>query len=137
MTIGRLSRRSGIAVKALRQYEKMGLIYTAGRSEGNYRLFDDEALWCVRMILGLRQLGLTLVEIQELASAYLSPTGDPLGPRFAALLAAVRSRTEQRIDELKLRLERIRQVETEHAAELAGIADLELGDPRRGQRQTP
>jgi DNA-binding transcriptional MerR regulator len=43
MTIGALSRRTGIPVKALRTYEDMGLIYTVGRSPGNYRLFDDEA----------------------------------------------------------------------------------------------
>jgi MerR family regulatory protein len=38
MTIGNLSRRTGVPVKALRQYEDMGLVYTAGRSAGNYRL---------------------------------------------------------------------------------------------------
>ncbi len=45
MTIGALARRTGVPVKALREYEAMGLIYTVGRSSGNYRLFDDEALW--------------------------------------------------------------------------------------------
>ena len=34
MTIGTLSRRTGIPVKALRTYEDMGLIYTVGRSAG-------------------------------------------------------------------------------------------------------
>lgn len=32
MTIGALSRRTGISVKALRHYADIGLIYTAGRS---------------------------------------------------------------------------------------------------------
>jgi MerR family transcriptional regulator, copper efflux regulator len=137
MTIGRLSRLTGVAVKNLREYEQMGLIYTVGRSDGNYRLFGDEALWCVQAITGLRDLGLTLAEIQEFARAYLTPSGEPIGPRFAALLDAVRIRSEQRIDELKLRLERLRQFQAAHASELAGTADFELGDPRRGQRQTP
>lgn len=44
MTIGALSRRTGVAVKTLREYEDLGFIYTAGRSPGGYRLFDDEAL---------------------------------------------------------------------------------------------
>jgi len=34
MTIGELSRRTDVAVKALRAYEGMGLIYTVGRSPG-------------------------------------------------------------------------------------------------------
>jgi DNA-binding transcriptional MerR regulator len=130
MTIGKLSRRSGVPVKALREYERMGLIYTVGRSAGNYRLFGDEALWCVGVITGLRELGLTLAEIQDLAAAYLSPSDEPLGPRLADLLAAVRARTEQRIGELRLRLERIRQFEAVRAAELSGAADFRSDDPR-------
>jgi DNA-binding transcriptional MerR regulator len=64
MTIGTLSRRTGVPVKALRAYEDMGLIYTVGRSPGNYRLFGDEALWCVGVVGALRDLGLTLEEIR-------------------------------------------------------------------------
>ena len=73
MTIGVLSRRTGVPVKVLRTYEDLGLIYTVGRSAGNYRLFGDEALWCVRVVGGLRSLGLTLAEIQTLAAVYLGP----------------------------------------------------------------
>ena len=48
MTIGALSRRTGVPVKTLREYEDLGLIYTMGRSAGNYRLFEDEAHAVVR-----------------------------------------------------------------------------------------
>ncbi|MEA2503567.1 MAG: MerR family transcriptional regulator, copper efflux regulator [Actinomycetota bacterium] len=65
MTIGSLSRRTGVPVTTLRKYEDMGLISTAGRSPGNYRLFDEEALWCVGVVGSLRGLGLTLAEIRE------------------------------------------------------------------------
>lgn len=54
MTVGELSRRTGVSVKNLREY-------TVGRSPSNYRLFDTDALWCVRWIRQLR--GLTLAEI--------------------------------------------------------------------------
>jgi MerR family transcriptional regulator, copper efflux regulator len=101
MTIGRLSRRAGVPVKVLREYEDMGLIYTVGRSAGNYRLFDEDALWCVGVVSGLRTLGLTLSEIQELASNYLAHTGEPVGPRLAGVLKVVRARTERRIAELQ------------------------------------
>src|SRR6476620_2912486 len=65
MTIGTLARRTGVPVKTLREYEDLGLIYTVGRSAGNYRLFGDEALWCVGVVTTLRSLGLTLSEIVE------------------------------------------------------------------------
>ena len=60
MTIGQLARRTGVSIKALREYEGLGLVYTLERSESNYRLFNEEALWCVHVIVVLRSLGLTL-----------------------------------------------------------------------------
>src|SRR6266511_3762854 len=71
MTIGQLSRRTGVPIKTLREYEQLGLIYTLGRSESNYRLFGEEALWCVQVIRTMRSLGLTLKEIQDIAALYL------------------------------------------------------------------
>ena len=129
MTIGALSRQTGVPVKTLRSYEDLGLIYTVGRSQGNYRLFADEALWCVRVVSGLRELGPTLAEIQELSEVY-ARSDEPLGPRFAVLLQAVRARTRARIAELEQRLARIDQFEGENAAELAGRADFRAYDPR-------
>jgi MerR family transcriptional regulator, copper efflux regulator len=43
MTVGELARRTGLSIKAIRRYEDLGLIYSAGRSEGGYRLFDESA----------------------------------------------------------------------------------------------
>jgi MerR family transcriptional regulator, copper efflux regulator len=135
MTIGTLSRRSGVPVKILRAYEDMGLIYTVGRSAGNYRLFGEEALWCIGVVNGLRALGLTLQEIRDLAGSYLQDTGEPVGPRLAAVLQAVRARTQQRIAELQQRLARIEQFEADRAAELAGQADFRAQDPRSRAQQ--
>jgi DNA-binding transcriptional MerR regulator len=135
MTIGTLSRRSGVPVKTLRAYEDMGLIYTVGRSAGNYLLFGEEALWCVGVAGGLRALGLTLQEIRDLVGVYLQDTAEPVGPRLATMLQVVRARTRERIAELQQRLERIEQFEAARAAELAGRADFHAEDPRsRTQR---
>ncbi len=54
MTIGQLARRAGVSIRALREYDALGLLYGLGRSDGNYRLFDDSALWCLQMIGSLR-----------------------------------------------------------------------------------
>jgi len=133
MTIGTLSRRTRVSVKTLREYEDMGLIYTVGRSAGNYRLFDEEALWCVGVIGGLRGLGLTVAEIQELSARYLQRTDEPIGPRLAAVLRAVRARTQDQIAELQRRLQRIDDYQAQHEAELAGRADFRAQDPRSGR----
>jgi MerR family transcriptional regulator, copper efflux regulator len=134
MTIGALSRRTGVPVKALREYEDLGLIYTVGRSAGNYRLFGEEALWCVGVIRTLRGLGLTLAEIRDLTATYLGRTGEPIGPRLAEVMRAVRARTEDRITELRQLLQRIDDYQAEFDAQLAGRADFRALDPHFGAR---
>ena len=132
MTIGELSRRTGVPVKTLRKYEDLGLVYTVGRSAGNYRLFDESALWCVEVIRGLRSLGLTVAEIGEVAGIYLGQPGQPIGPHLADRLRAARARIDVRIDEFQALRRRIDEFEAAHAAELAGHGDGDLarGDPR-------
>jgi MerR family transcriptional regulator, copper efflux regulator len=135
MTIGTLARRTGVPVKTLREYEDLGLIYTVGRSAGNYRLFGEEALWCVGVVGTLRRLGLTLSEIQEIATAYLGDTREPVGPRLAKVLQAVRARTHARITELRAQLARIDEYQAAHRDELSGRADFSTDDPRSGPRR--
>jgi len=136
MTVGELARRTGLTVKAIRRYEALGLIYSAGRSEGGYRLFDESALWCAQVIATLRSLGLTIKEIDELARAYLQRPGEPIGPRLAALISGSERRIDDRIGELVAVRDRIRDYRTRHVAALAGRpgGDLFGRDPRRGRR---
>src|SRR5262249_55138349 len=99
MTIGTLSRRTGVPVKARREYEDLGLFYAVGGSGGTCRLLGGGALWCVWMIGLLRGRGLTLAEIQALAVRSLQSTDEPIGPRLAEVLDAARARAERRIAE--------------------------------------
>ena len=135
MTVGELARRTGLSIKAIRQYEALGLIYTAGRSDGGYRLFDDSALGCAQVISTLRSLGLTIKEIDQLGSAYLSRPDQPIGPYLAALLDGAEQRIEDRITELTTVRERIRAYRTRHAAALAGRPDADLFGPDPHQQR--
>jgi DNA-binding transcriptional MerR regulator len=135
MTIGTLARRTGVPVKTLRVYEDLGFIYTVGRSAGNYRLFGEDALWCVGVVGTMRGLGLTLAEIQALTAIYLGRSDEPIGPRLAQILTAVRDRSELRISELQALLQRITDYEADHADELSGRADFRAQDPRFGERR--
>jgi MerR family transcriptional regulator, copper efflux regulator len=131
MTVGELARRTGMSAKAIRQFEGLGLIYSAGRSEANYRLFGESAIWCIQVIGNLRSLGLTIKEIQQLAAVYLDRPGEPIGPRLAELLDCAEQRIEQRRAELDLIQRRIREFRTANRAALAGRSDLMSGDPSR------
>ncbi len=65
MKIGALAARSGVPVKTLRYYEELGLLPAIGRSEGGYRLFDENSLPRLEFIRRLKALGLSLEEIQS------------------------------------------------------------------------
>lgn len=129
MTVGELSRLTGLSPKAIRQLEGRGLLYSAGRSRANYRLFDDSALWCVRVVRDLRSLGLTLREVGELARVYLGPAPDAVGPRLASLLERAEGRIDQRLTDLELIKQRISDFREQNADALAGTADLAPDDP--------
>jgi MerR family copper efflux transcriptional regulator len=131
MTVGELALRTGMSAKAIRQFEGLGLIYNAGRSEANYRLFGESAIWCIQVIGNLRSLGLTIKEIQQLAAVYLDRPGEPIGPRLAELLDRTEERIEQRRAELDLIQHRIRSFRAANRAALAGRSDLMSGDPSR------
>ena len=131
MTVGELARRTGMSAKAIRQFEGLGLIYSAGRSEANYRLFDDSAIWCVQVIGNLRSLGLTIKEIQQLAAVYLDRPGEPIGPRLAELLNRAEQRIEQRREDLDVIQNRIRDFRAANSAALSGRSELTGGDRRR------
>lgn len=130
MTIGALSRRTGVPVKRLRRYEDLGFIYTVGRSVGNYRMFDECAVWCIGAVETWRALGLTLAEIGVLTEHYLAEPQDNIGPVLAERLHAARCRTVERIGELQQRVARIDAFAADHRAELAGDADFRHTDPR-------
>jgi len=133
MTVGELARRTGMSAKAIRELEGLGLIYSAGRSEANYRLFDESAIWCVEVIGNLRGLGLTIKQIQQLAAIYLDRPDEPIGPRLAELLDQAEERIEERRGQLDVIQRRIRDFRAANSAALAGRSntDFASGDPSR------
>ena len=136
MTIGQLSRRTGAPIKVLRDYEQLGFLYTLGRSDSNYCLFGEEAVWCVQVIQGLRSLGLTLKEVQGIVAAYRGESCEPTGALLEMCLAQAATRVEARIADLQALQKRILdfQAARTHARlspSAAELARLLAADPRR------
>jgi DNA-binding transcriptional MerR regulator len=129
MTVGELSRRTGVPIKALRAYTDLGLIRTRGRSPANYRLYDLDALWCVRWISELRGLDLTVAEIRALVTQRQNAPGQPVGRRLTELLDRSHERLRQRIAAQQQVLHRIEKFEATHRAHLAGAECCWAGEP--------
>lgn len=66
MSIGTLSKETGIGIETIRFYERLGLIVPVGRKSSGYRIFDDNSLRALGFIKHAKELGFSLSEIQEL-----------------------------------------------------------------------
>jgi DNA-binding transcriptional MerR regulator len=70
MTIGEFSRRSQLSLKALRLYERLGLLRPVAVDPGNgYRRYHESQLYTARLIIMLRLLDMPLSEVGRVVSA--------------------------------------------------------------------
>jgi MerR family transcriptional regulator, repressor of the yfmOP operon len=69
-TIEQVSARTGLTKRTLRYYEEVGLLPPTGRTEGNYRCYNEEDIQRLERIKKLRDLlGFSLADIRELLNA--------------------------------------------------------------------
>lgn len=101
-TIGQLAGAAGLPTSTLRYYERAGLLKPAGRSDGNYRLYDEDALERLRFIRAAQATGFTLDDVIRM-----------LGHRHASSASCreVQGLIENRLLNLKRRMEDLRHVE--------------------------
>lgn len=99
LTIGEVSRRSGMAVSAIRHYEHIGLICSE-RSAGNHRMFRRSVLRRLAAIRGGQQAGLPLEFIRE-SMSFLDPHDAPNRVQWRRISAAWRPHIQSRIDALQ------------------------------------
>jgi DNA-binding transcriptional MerR regulator len=64
--IGDLSRETGVKVVTIRYYEKVRLMPTVSRTDGNYRAYSIEQVRRLGFIRRCRDLGFTLDQIRDL-----------------------------------------------------------------------
>jgi DNA-binding transcriptional MerR regulator len=90
LTIGEFARRSRLSIKALRLYDRSGLLRPAEvRPDSGYRRYAPRQLYAARLILLLRRLDMPLSQIAEIV--------DAAGPDGAGRLAQYWTEVERRL----------------------------------------
>ena len=104
--IGQLSAVTGCSIQTIRHYEKEQLLAAVGRSEGNFRLYDEAAIEQLLFIKHCRSLDLSLPEIRQLLALNRSPGAqcDDVNRMMDAHIEQV----EARIRELTARNEQLK-----------------------------
>lgn len=82
MTIGELSRTTGVPASAIRYYEDAGVLPKPGRLNGRRR-YDSGAIARVNVLRFAQQAGFTLQDIRDLFGAFTS--GPTMGARWRTL----------------------------------------------------
>ncbi len=92
MTVNEVSKLTGVSIRTLQYYDKIGLLHPTEHTESGYRLYDDTALETLQQILLFRELEFPLKDIRRIITS----------PDFDRNLAL-----EQQIELLTLKKEHI------------------------------
>ena len=66
MTVKEVSNLTGVSIRTLQYYDKIGLLHPAHRTQAGYRLYDDAALERLQQILLFRELEFSLEDIRKI-----------------------------------------------------------------------
>ncbi|MDR0665583.1 MAG: heavy metal-responsive transcriptional regulator [Helicobacteraceae bacterium] len=110
MSIGKLSRKTGVSTDALRYYEREGLLPRPRRRVSGHRAYDEEAIEQVRFILRAKELGFNLDEIANL----LNFSSDAKHG-----VANVKARASRRLAEIEEQIARLESVRARLASLVA------------------
>jgi DNA-binding transcriptional MerR regulator len=78
--IGEVAEEVGLSLRTVRFYEEVGLVIPAGRTAGGFRLYDDDSVGRLRLIMQMKPLGFTVEEMRLLIEALDALGRDGLDP---------------------------------------------------------
>lgn len=110
MIVNEVSRLTGVSIRTLQYYDKIGLLPPADYTEVGYRLYNDETLQKLQIILLFRELEFPLKDIRRIIES-------PVFDREKAL--------EQQIHILELKKEHIENlIDLARGVKKSGVKDM-------------
>lgn len=106
-TVAEVAKRCHLSVRALHHYDAIGLMRPKRRSDGNYRLYDQDDLQRLQQILMYRELGLSLADVARVLDADAATRQQVLSTQRQTLLdqqqrlSAILHMVDQSLQQLK------------------------------------
>jgi MerR family transcriptional regulator, repressor of the yfmOP operon len=122
LTVRDAAQRLNVTPRTLKYYEERGLV-TPTRSEGRYRLYDEQDLEQFARILRLRSLGFSLHGIAEMLKRPLESAGDGRRRYSQESLQHIADALGQQIETLDTRIAAVRRELKEAQTVRAELAD--------------
>jgi DNA-binding transcriptional MerR regulator len=133
--IGEVVDAVGLSLRTVRFYEEAGLVIPVARTAGGFRLYDDESIARLHLIMQMKPLGFTLDEMRLLIEArdrLDAPT--VAGDERAGLLGRLEmfaAAAKEKCAELEAQL----SVARAFSADLADDVERHHRQPARGERR--
>jgi DNA-binding transcriptional MerR regulator len=101
--IGDVAKTLGLTTRTLRYWEEVGIIESSQRPGGGSRAYTPDMVRRIRFILKLKELGLTIRELQDLYLAYgdAKRTGNMI-PRLIEILDIHVNKVDEKISQLAM-----------------------------------
>ena len=129
----------GLTPRTIRYYEELGLLTPAARSEGDYRLYDDDDVERLRFIKDLRdEAGFSLAEISQLLEDEAARSRNRVRFRATrdvaerrAIIHDALARIDRQVASLQAKAERLQAMigdaESRRAHLLGHLAEIDAG----------
>lgn len=100
--IGALAKKLAITTRTIRYYEEIGLMGKSKRLGGSTRAYNRDEVLRLKFILKLKDMGISLKEIQELSEIFdiNSQNFDLITPKLIEILDQHISRVDEKIASL-------------------------------------
>ncbi len=99
--IGEVAKKLGITTRTIRYYEEIGLMSPPKRLDAGIRVYTKEDIKRLKFILKLKELGISLKEMQELAKVYeVHKNPDKIMPKLIEILDSHISKIDEKITKL-------------------------------------
>jgi DNA-binding transcriptional MerR regulator len=116
ITIGDLAKSTGLTTRTLRYWEEVGIIESEERTDGANRGYSPYYVRRIKFIMKLKDMGLTIKEMQELYVAYgEAKETNQMIPKLVAIL----DKHTQQVDEKIAKLHSLRKDIVEYRQRMA------------------
>ena len=86
MTVNEVSKLTGVSIRTLQYYDKIGLLKPSGYTQAGYRLYDDTALEKLQQILLFRELEFPLKDVKKIIESPSFDRGKALEQQITLLM---------------------------------------------------
>ncbi|MCX7554213.1 Cd(II)/Pb(II)-responsive transcriptional regulator [Marinicella sp. S1101] len=104
MKIGQVSKKTDLSVQTIRYYETQNLIKSAGRTDGNFRVYDSKVIEQLEFIKHCRHLDLSLSDIKRINELRDNPN---------AVCEEVNELINDQVKMVKIKMKELRHLKTQ------------------------